>query len=121
MSTFAISMLKCEMAFLLLQVEGYRVLPTIHLCTIFVVSGLTLDTKEAVDAFKAPKALIYGLIAILGITPMLGFAILEIPFSEPAFATGFVIFCAVPTTISSGVALVSSVCLLSHVVLHGEL
>lgn len=90
--------------------KSYRVIPTIHLCTIFVVSGLTLNTKEAVEALKAPKALIYGLIAILGITPMLGFVMLKIPFSEKAFSTGLAIFCTVPTTLSSGVALVTSVC-----------
>lgn len=92
-----------------MQVEGYRVIPTVHLCTIFVVSGLTLNTKEAVEALKAPKGLIYGLISILGITPLLGFVMLKIPFSEEAFSTGLAIFCTVPTTLSSGVALVTSV------------
>lgn len=93
----------------MLQVKGYRVVPTIHLCTIFIVSGLTLDTKEAVEALKAPKALIYGLVSILGITPLLGFVMLRIPFSQKTFSTGLVIFCTVPTTLSSGIALVSAV------------
>jgi predicted Na+-dependent transporter len=92
-----------------LQVKGYRIVPTIHLCTIFVVSGLTLDTKEAIEAVKAPKGLLYGLVSILGITPLLGFVMLEIPFDEKAFKTGLAIFCTVPTTLSSGVALVTSV------------
>lgn len=95
-------------------------IPTIHLCTIFIVSGLTLNTKEAVEALKAPKALIYGLVAILGITPLLGFVMLKIPFSEAAFSTGLAIFCTVPTTLSSGVALVTSVCTvhLCHAMFH---
>ena len=99
---------------------SYRVIPTIHLCTIFIVSGLTLNTKEAVEALKAPKALIYGLVAILGITPLLGFVMLKIPFSEAAFSTGLAIFCTVPTTLSSGVALVTSVCTvhLCHAMFH---
>ena len=100
--------------------ESYRVIPTIHLCTIFIVSGLTLNTKEALEALKAPKALIYGLVAILGITPLLGFVMLRIPFSEEAFSTGLAIFCTVPTTLSSGVALVTLVCAfrLCHAVFH---
>jgi solute carrier family 10 (sodium/bile acid cotransporter), member 7 len=93
----------------LLQVKGYKAIPTFHLWTIFVISGLTLDTKEAVEALKAPAGLIFGLVSILGITPLLGFGMLEIPFREGAFATGLAIFCAVPTTLSSGIALVQSV------------
>jgi predicted Na+-dependent transporter len=85
---------------------------TINLCTIFFISGLTLDTAEALGALKAPKGLLSGLILILGVTPMLGFGMKRLPLSEAAFATGFAIFCAVPTTLSSGVALVQSVCYL---------
>lgn len=91
------------------QIEGYRVIPTFHLCTIFVISGLTLKTQDAIDAFKAPAGLIFGLISILGLTPLLGFAFLKIPFDNEAFATGFAIFCSVPTTLSSGIALVNAV------------
>lgn len=47
--------------------------------------------------------------SILGITPMLSFALLEIPFEEEDFATGLAIFSTVPTTLSSGVALVKAV------------
>eukprot|EP00892_Ulva_mutabilis_P004030 jgi/Ulvmu1/199/UM001_0203.1 len=88
------------------KVEGYRVIPTFHLCTIFLISGLTLKTQDAIDALKAPAGLIYGLIAVLGLTPLLGFAMLQIPFDNKAFATGLAIFCSVPTTLSSGIALV---------------
>jgi predicted Na+-dependent transporter len=60
-------------------------------------------------AIKAPRELILGLMLILGVTPMLSFAMLELPFKEKAFSTGFALFCSVATTLSSGVALVQSV------------
>jgi hypothetical protein len=94
-----------------LQVKDYRVVPTINLCTIFVISGLTLKTQDAIDALKAPKGLVYGLISILGITPLLGFAVLRLPFKNEPFSTGLAVFCAVPTTLSSGIALVQAVCI----------
>jgi solute carrier family 10 (sodium/bile acid cotransporter), member 7 len=91
------------------QVQGYGVVQTINVCTIFVVSGLTLKTDDVVRSLKNPKGLAYGLAAILGLTPLLGFVALRIPFREDAFASGLAIFCAVPTTLSSGVALVQAV------------
>lgn len=92
------------------QINNYRVIPTFHLCTIFLISGLTLKTQDAIDAIKVPKGLIYGLVSILGLTPLLGFAMLQIPFDNESFATGLAIFCSVPTTLSSGIALVTAVC-----------
>lgn len=91
------------------QINDYRVIPTFHLCTIFLISGLTLKTQDAIDALKAPAGLIYGLVSILGLTPLLGFAMLQIPFENDSFATGLAIFCSVPTTLSSGIALVTAV------------
>lgn len=91
------------------QAGDYKIVNTVNVCTIFVISGLTLKTDEAVQALKKPAGLIYGLLAILVITPMLGFAMLEIPFDQKAFARGLAIFCTVPTTLSSGVALVTAV------------
>jgi sodium/bile acid cotransporter 7 len=49
--------------------------------------------------------LLYGLVAILGITPCLGFGMLALPFQPPEFATGLALFCVVPTTLGVGVAL----------------
>jgi solute carrier family 10 (sodium/bile acid cotransporter), member 7 len=93
-----------------MQSRGFKIVSTFNICTIFVISGLTLKTDEAVKALKLPYGLIYGLLAILIITPMMGFAVVRIPFSEEAFARGLAIFCAVPTTLSSGVTLVAAVC-----------
>ena len=92
-----------------LQVGDYRVATVVHLVLIFVIAGLTLDTEEALKAFKRPAGLVTGLVCILGITPMLSFAATHIPFTEPAFAVGFAVFCAMPTTLSSGHALVVAV------------
>ena len=95
------------------QVTGalgkYAIVKTINFATIFVISGLLLKSDEAVASIKRPRGLIFGLITILGITPMLAFGAAEIPYGEKAFATGLAIFCCMPTTLSSGVALVLSV------------
>lgn len=88
------------------QAGDYRIVQTINVCTIFVISGLTLKTEDIVKAMKAPLPLLYGCVAILLITPMLAFAATEIPFDVEAFATGLAIFCLVPTTLSSGITLV---------------
>ena len=49
-------------------------LPTHYVCVIgvFLHSGLKLKTGEVTDAFKAFKALIWGVICILLITPIIG-------------------------------------------------
>ena len=49
-------------------------LPTHYVCVIgiFLHSGLKLKTGEVTDAFKAFKALIWGVICILLITPIVG-------------------------------------------------
>jgi predicted Na+-dependent transporter len=93
-----------------MQSGGYKIVSTFNICTIFVISGLTLKTDEALKALKHPFGLVYGLVAILIITPMMGFAVRRIPFSEADFAKGLAIFCTVPTTLSSGIAMVSTVC-----------
>lgn len=96
--------------------QGYRVIPSINLITIFLVSGIILKTKDVVSALKAPTGFILGMLSILAITPMLGLAVREIPFSIKEFSTGLAIFCAVPTTLSAGVALVQVVCFM---LMHG--
>ncbi|GMH34795.1 hypothetical protein BSKO_02656 [Bryopsis sp. KO-2023] len=88
------------------QVGDYRLIQTINVCTIFIISGLTLKTTDIMAALKAYVGFLYGAITILIITPCLGFALVKIPFSTPEFATGLAIFAAVPTTLTSGVTLV---------------
>ena len=88
---------------------GYGIISTINVCTIFVVSGLTLKTEDIKQSIKHPRGLILGLASILGLTTLMGFVVQELPFSQSEFADGLTIFCVVPTTLSSGVALVQAV------------
>lgn len=93
------------------EVEGFRVLQTLNVVIIFIISGLTLKTddiktalsKEGIGGFG------FGVVSILFITSCVGFAAAEIPFDKPEFAYGLAVFCVVPTTLSSGVTLVMNV------------
>ena len=71
-----------------MQLKGYSIVETICIIVIFVISGLVLKTEELLAAIKHPLPLLYGLVAILGITPMLGFATIHIPFQPREFAIG---------------------------------
>lgn len=73
---------------MLAQVSNYSIVETVCIIVIFVISGLVLKTEELLAAFKRPFPLLYGLVAILGLTPMLGFATIKIPFQPPEFAVG---------------------------------
>ncbi len=77
-----------RMLALCLQVENYSIVETIGIIIIFVISGLVLKTEELLAAVRHPFPLLYGLVAILGITPMLGFATIHIPFHPREFAIG---------------------------------
>lgn len=84
---------------------GKAPVSTICVVVIFFLSGVKLKTDEVKAAAQAWKALIFGLLSILVITPLLGFALIEIPFDTNEFAIGLALFAAMPTTISSGVVL----------------
>jgi len=83
----------------------FNIAKTINICTIFFISGLTLRSSEIKAAFSAYSALAYSLIIILFITPFAGFAFLKIPYNPQEFAIGLAVFCAVPTTLTSGATL----------------
>jgi predicted Na+-dependent transporter len=91
-----------------LQLTGLRVVPTIHVFIIFLMMGLTLNIQQAWTAIKAPTELTLGLAINLVVSPLVGYGVLELPFEEPAFATGFAIFCATAANADS-IALVRSV------------
>lgn len=46
---------------------------------IFIISGLVLQQGEALAAIRSTTALVYGLAAILLITPLLSLAMLRLP------------------------------------------
>lgn len=93
------------------KVEGFRVVQTINVVIIFIISGLTLKTDDIKTALskEGRGGYIYGIVAILGITGCVGFVAAEIPFDVKEFSYGLAVFCVVPTTLSSGITLVMNV------------
>lgn len=81
---------------------------TICVVVIFLITGLTLKTDEVKKALTAWPDGLYGVIAILFITPLLALMPSELSFLPREFQIGFILFCSMPTTINSGVALVTA-------------
>ncbi len=82
-------------------------LPTQYIAVsfIFLISGLLLRTDEILAAVSAWPATLWGCVSILLLTPVLGALIaVRLPL-EPAFQIGLALFCCMPTTLSSGIAL----------------
>ena len=82
-------------------------LPTQYIAVafIFLLSGLMLKTDEVHAALVAWKATTWGCFSILFATPVIGTAIaFQLPM-EPAFQIGLALFCCMPTTVTSGIAL----------------
>eukprot|EP00775_Hariotina_reticulata_P005196 gene5196-5434_t len=76
----------------------------------FFLCGLQLRTDELKAAFtlKAVKGTVYGLVAILGITPLLGFATRQLPLHPQEYVAGLTIFTLAPTTLGVGMSLAQS-------------
>ncbi|CAN6697502.1 unnamed protein product [Malus baccata var. baccata] len=72
---------------------------------IFIISGLTLHTGEIVAAAEAWPVGIFGLVSILLFTPYFSRVILQLQLQPQEFVRGLALFCCMPTTLSSGVAL----------------
>lgn len=83
------------------QVLGDTPLTTVCVVGIFLVSGLQLQTAEVLEALKAWPAALWGTVFILGLSPLLAFALAAIPLQERAFSNGLALFTCMPTTISS--------------------
>lgn len=60
-------------------------------------------------ALAARGAVAYGLASVLLLTPLAALIALRLPLQPPALALGLAVFCCVPTTLSSGIALTSAV------------
>jgi sodium/bile acid cotransporter 7 len=88
------------------QVNGWKVVTTSNMAVIFFIFGVTLDTSELLTALKAWRALAFGLLSMLVLTPLFGFAAVRLPFRPPEFALGLAIMACVPSSLSSGVTLV---------------
>ncbi|CAK8571169.1 unnamed protein product [Lathyrus sativus] len=72
---------------------------------IFVISGLVLRSEEIGAAVEAWPVGLFGLVSILFLTPYFSRIILQVQLQPQEFITGLAIFCCMPTTLSSGVAL----------------
>ncbi|XP_052185497.1 probable sodium/metabolite cotransporter BASS4, chloroplastic [Diospyros lotus] len=72
---------------------------------IFIISGLTLRSEEIGEAAGAWQVGFFGLVSILLFTPFFSRLILQFNLQPQEFVTGLAIFCCMPTTLSSGVAL----------------
>lgn len=90
------------------QAGDFRIVQTISTILVFLISGVTLRSDEFRAVMKYWHGAVYGLVAILAITPCLGFGLLRIPIQPPEFAVGLTIFCVVPTTLGVGVALTAA-------------
>jgi sodium/bile acid cotransporter 7 len=87
------------------HVGDVRIVQAINNFSVFLVSGLTLRTREVKKAFKQWLCLLYGMLAILAFTPCLGFGAKHLGLVPAEFNVGLAIFCVVPTTLGVGVAL----------------
>ncbi|CAN6452503.1 unnamed protein product [Victoria cruziana] len=72
---------------------------------IFLISGLMLRDAEIAAAKEAWPAGLFGVVSILFFTPLASQLVLKLQLTPQEFVTGLAIFCCMPTTLSSGVAL----------------
>lgn len=110
-----------------------RLVQFLNVAIIFFISGFRLKTDAAVKVIREPAGLFCGWFVILAWTPLVGFCTALLsggvdehveqsssssskdsftrrdsgPLVPPEFAIGLTLFCAVPTTLTSGSALVS--------------
>ena len=98
-----------ELRCLPLQIgDDIHIISEINMFIVFLISGLVLKTADLKRALKFKLGVIYGFVAILGITPCLGFALRAIPLQPPEYALGLALFSAMPTTLGVGMSLVRS-------------
>ena len=82
-------------------------LPTVYFVVsiIFFISGLLLKTDEIWKAIRAWQGTVWGCISILVVTPLVGVFFTAMLPINPIFQIGLSLFCCMPTTLSSGIAL----------------
>ncbi|WIA30320.1 hypothetical protein OEZ86_000408 [Tetradesmus obliquus] len=88
-------------------VAGVHVLPFVAVALVFFISGLTLKTDELRTAFtrRAAAGTLFGLVSILGITPLLGFGLRLLPLQPVELVVGLVVVAVMPTSLGVGIAL----------------
>lgn len=73
---------------------------------IFILSGLGLKTDDVKTALVQWQAILYSFLSINFLTGCVAFIMVQLPFEPPELAMGLAVFCAMPTTLSSGAVLV---------------
>lgn len=68
-------------------------------------AGLQLQRGELRQALVSWRAIAFGLVTILLLTPWVGAAVLRAPLQPPELAVGLAVFCAMPTSLSANIAL----------------
>lgn len=84
-----------------------RVVQSVNVMLIFLISGFRLKTDAMKQALRHPLALLLGWFVVLVWTPLVGFIVARLPLGPQEFAVGLTLFCCVPTTLTSGAALVA--------------
>lgn len=69
------------------------------------LQGLNLKRGEAAKALTSWGATLYGIAAILLLTPLMAIPVQRLPLGRPELAFGLAVFCCMPTALSSGVTL----------------
>ncbi|CAN0900482.1 Probable sodium/metabolite cotransporter BASS4, chloroplastic [Linum grandiflorum] len=72
---------------------------------IFFIAGLRLKGEEVEAVAETWPLGLFGLASILLLGPLMAMLILRVQFAPQEFVTGLALFCCVPTTLTSGVAL----------------
>ncbi|EFJ44406.1 hypothetical protein VOLCADRAFT_82799 [Volvox carteri f. nagariensis] len=88
------------------KVNGWKLVTTVNMALIFFIFGITLETTELKEAMKGYKVLLLAIVTILFLTGLTGFIFINMDFKPMEFGYGLAIFACVPTSLSSGVALV---------------
>lgn len=89
-------------------VVGQTPINVVSVCSIFFISGLQIQITDVRNAFRAYTAVLFGLVSILGVSPLLLFVVVLIPLEPREFTQGLALFVAMPTTVSASVAMTSS-------------
>ncbi len=90
------------------QGGNIRIVQAINNALVFLISGLTLRSDDFRAMLRHWVGVLFGFVAILVITPCLGFGLVRLPLQPPEFAVGLAIFSVVPTTLGVGVALTAA-------------
>ena len=67
-----------------IELAGWSVMPSLMVVLIFVISGLKLKSDDVRAVLRARRAIGWGLLAILVVSPVLSFVPLNLAFVRPA-------------------------------------